>query len=129
MTDSSRRPRRNPHNEQSNRRSRSQQGEVNHSVVTSGLQRVRRDPRAQSTRREGSRGRVRIRRGGIATSPDRSASIVTPPVQHHELALKQIPDPAYFVAAVPDLPEGRLTPHDRDLFGAARSLADPGGGA
>lgn len=43
--------------------------------------------------------------------------------------LRRIPEPAFLVAVVPDAPGGRLTPHDRQLFGAARLLADAGGGA
>ncbi|MBS3803542.1 MAG: electron transfer flavoprotein subunit alpha/FixB family protein [Oleiphilaceae bacterium] len=35
-----------------------------------------------------------------------------------------IDDPAFIVAVVPDLPGGRLSSHDRDLFGLARQLAD-----
>lgn len=43
--------------------------------------------------------------------------------------LRMIAEPAYLVAVVPDAPGGRLTLHDRQLFGAARLLADAGGGA
>ena len=40
-----------------------------------------------------------------------------------------ITEPAFLVALVPDAPGGRLSAHDRQLFGAARLLADEGGGA
>lgn len=40
-----------------------------------------------------------------------------------------IAEPAYLVAVVPDAPGGRLTPHDRQVIGAARLLADARGGA
>lgn len=40
-----------------------------------------------------------------------------------------IDQPAFLVAVVPDATEGRLSPIDRQLFGAARILADAGGGA
>jgi electron transfer flavoprotein alpha subunit len=46
-----------------------------------------------------------------------------------ELPLKVIDDPAYLVLVVPDLPRGELSAHDRDVFGAARLLADGDGGA
>ena len=37
--------------------------------------------------------------------------------------------PAFLVLAVPDAADGRLSPHDRQVLGAARLLADAGGGA
>jgi electron transfer flavoprotein alpha subunit len=37
--------------------------------------------------------------------------------------------PACWVLAVPDRPDGRLSGHDHDALGAARRLADAGGGA
>jgi electron transfer flavoprotein alpha subunit len=43
--------------------------------------------------------------------------------------LRVIAEPAYLVFAVADAPGGRLTSHDRQLLGAARLLADAGGGA
>ena len=43
--------------------------------------------------------------------------------------LRVIAEPAFLVALVPDAPGGRLSAHDRQLFGAARLLADAGGGA
>lgn len=40
-----------------------------------------------------------------------------------------INDPACWIMVVPDLTEGRLSTHDRDIFGAARRLADAHSGA
>jgi electron transfer flavoprotein alpha subunit len=40
-----------------------------------------------------------------------------------------IDTPAFLILAVPDLEDGRLTSHDRDLLGAARLLAESSGGA
>ncbi len=37
--------------------------------------------------------------------------------------------PAYYIVAVPDLPDGQLCRHDRQLLRAARGLADEAGGA
>ncbi|MFG1347375.1 electron transfer flavoprotein subunit alpha/FixB family protein, partial [Xanthobacter autotrophicus DSM 431] len=43
--------------------------------------------------------------------------------------LRAIPQPAYLVLAIADAPAGHLSPHDRQVLGAARLLADAGGGA
>ncbi|SON53609.1 Electron transfer flavoprotein large subunit [Hartmannibacter diazotrophicus] len=43
--------------------------------------------------------------------------------------LRIIDSPAFLVAALPETAKGRLTPHGRQLLGAARLLADAGGGA
>lgn len=40
-----------------------------------------------------------------------------------------INDPACWILAIPDLDNGRLNSHDRDVFGAARQLADAHNGA
>jgi electron transfer flavoprotein alpha subunit len=40
-----------------------------------------------------------------------------------------VAEPAYHILVVPDLDDGRLSSHDRDVIGAARLLADAGGGA
>ncbi|WIX33983.1 electron transfer flavoprotein subunit alpha/FixB family protein [Salinicola sp. JS01] len=40
-----------------------------------------------------------------------------------------IDTPTAYVAVVPELPEGRLSDHDRDLLGLARQLAEARGGA
>ena len=67
---------------------------------------VRRDPRAE-------RKRVRSRAAAPAA----------------EVAVKIIDDPACLIFAVPDLADGTLSAHDRDLLGAARALADALAGA
>jgi len=41
--------------------------------------------------------------------------------------IRIIAEPAFFVLAVLDAPGGRLTAHDRQVLGAARSLAEPSG--
>jgi electron transfer flavoprotein alpha subunit len=48
---------------------------------------------------------------------------------HSKPEIRVIADPAFVVLAVPDHPGGALSEHDRELIGAARSLADLGGGA
>jgi electron transfer flavoprotein alpha subunit len=58
----------------------------------------------------------------LAIAPERSVVETAPQI-------RIIAEPAFLVAAVPDAPGGRLTPHDRQLLGAARLLADAGGGA
>lgn len=58
-----------------------------------------------------------------------AVSQIHAPVPEVAPTVRIIAEPAYLVAVVPDAPGGRLTPHDRQLFGAARLLADAGGGA
>ncbi|WP_158583395.1 electron transfer flavoprotein subunit alpha/FixB family protein [Salinisphaera sp. Q1T1-3] len=43
-------------------------------------------------------------------------------------AITRIEDPAFWIVVVPDYEAGRLSSHDRDVFGAARKLADRDGG-
>ncbi|MSP83032.1 MAG: electron transfer flavoprotein subunit alpha/FixB family protein [Alphaproteobacteria bacterium] len=69
--------------------------------------RVRRDPRAE-------------RQGRAVAAPAPVAA---------EAPTRVIAEPAYLILAVPDMLHGRLSPHDRDVLGAARALADEGGGA
>lgn len=57
----------------------------------------------------------------------RSRSRTAAPVV--ELPIKSIDDPACLIFVVPDLPDGKLSSHDRDLLGAARILADALSGA
>lgn len=91
--------------------------------------RLRRDPRAEE--------RLALVSGTQRRRLDRTqrvaAALATPrpaePVVEAGPRLKIIAEPAFLVAVVPDAPGGRLTPHDRQLFGAARLLADAGGGA
>ncbi|MBX9756148.1 MAG: electron transfer flavoprotein subunit alpha/FixB family protein, partial [Pseudomonadaceae bacterium] len=44
-----------------------------------------------------------------------------------QLPLHVVADPAFYLCVVPDLPGGRLSSHDRDLFGLARQLAGSSG--
>ncbi len=44
-------------------------------------------------------------------------------------AIRIVADPAFLVLVLPDAPGGRLAPHDRQLLGAARLIADAAGGA
>ncbi|MDP3846773.1 MAG: electron transfer flavoprotein subunit alpha/FixB family protein [Pseudomonas sp.] len=44
-----------------------------------------------------------------------------------QLPLHVVADPAFYICVVPDLPGGRLSSHDRDLFGLARQLAGSSG--
>ncbi|QFR33272.1 electron transfer flavoprotein subunit alpha/FixB family protein [Ancylobacter sp. TS-1] len=91
--------------------------------------RPRRDPRAQE--------RVALVPGTLRRRLDRAqrapAASAAPPALAAPAdaapRLRVIAQPAYLVALVPDAPGGRLTPHDRQLFGAARLLADADGGA
>lgn len=78
----------------------------------SGGKRRRRDPRAERRRQ----------RQPAAGQPEPAAATPALPV-------RTIDDPACIVLAVPDLPGGRLSAHDRDVLGAAHVLADPLGGA
>jgi len=119
------------------------------------MTRPRRDPRqdraerlvAGSTRprfriKPNERGRKRIDPRGILARLivpaqrkriDRSASGTVTPIaspiapQGRAPAIKIIAEPAFLVAAVAEAPGGRLTPHDRQVLGAAQILADGGG--
>lgn len=70
-------------------------------------------------------------RGKRVTRPGRDArrptKISATPKRTSDVC--KIDDPAYLVGAVPDLADGRLSDHDRDVLGAARLLADAAGGA
>jgi electron transfer flavoprotein alpha subunit len=77
------------------------------------LGRVRRNPRAE---RRAPRSPTFPR---AETAP---AAVAAPGV-------RIIDDPACLVLAVPDLEDGTLDAHDRDVLGAARVLADASGGA
>jgi len=91
--------------------------------------RLRRDPRAEE--------RLALVPGAARRRLDRAQRVahtaltalpIEPTVQPSP-RLAVIDEPAFLVAVVPDLPGGRLTAHDRQLLGAARILADAGGGA
>jgi N,N-dimethylglycine/sarcosine catabolism electron transfer flavoprotein subunit alpha len=77
--------------------------------------RGRRDPRAERAARASGQAAGPAAQAGTASAAPNPVRIVA--------------DPAYLVLAVPDLPDGRLAPHDRDVLGGARLLADAGGGA
>lgn len=121
MTDRPKRPRRNPRAERAARRAGPRPP-----IETPAEEprRQRRDPRAERAARkaplaEATPAAPAVRRGGTA-APERESG--DPPVTI-------IADPAYLILALPDLENGRLSNHDRDLLGAARGLADAGGGA
>ena len=86
--------------------------------------RRRRDPRADvAAQQVGSPKRLRLDR----TQRAPPKSIV--PIPQNRLVeaapprLVVVDEPAFLVAVVPDAPGGRLTMHDRQLFGAARTLS------
>ncbi|WP_072562448.1 electron transfer flavoprotein subunit alpha/FixB family protein [Granulibacter bethesdensis] len=60
-----------------------------------------------------------------------ASSIASPAGQRQEAAprIRMIDDPAFLILAVPDAAGGRLSPHDRQILGAARILADKAGSA
>ena len=98
--------------------------------------RIRRNPRAerlghgppQAAAAEGVGPSGRIRRDPrAARGPGRSAPAGAPaePALPRRAAVEH---PACIILAVPDLEDGRLDSHDRDLLGAARLLADAGSG-
>ncbi len=60
---------------------------------------------------------------------DRKPARSRAPTAAAEVAVTTIDDPACLIFAVPDLPDGKLSAHDRDLLGAARILADALSGA
>lgn len=75
----------------------------------------RRDPRAE-----------RDARRGLIAAPDPSAAKTAR--DDVAVSVKVIEDPAFWILVLADMPDGRLSPHDRDVLGAARSLADRDGG-
>ena len=79
--------------------------------------RLRRDPRAERTQR---------RVGAAPPQPAPAAAVAPASVA---VSVRIIDSPACLILAIPDLEDGRLTAHDRDLLGAARQLADALGGA
>lgn len=78
---------------------------------------VRLDPRPRLDRsRSGAPG------GTLQATAAPSAAPAAP-------AVRVVENPAFFVLVLPDAPGGRLAPHDRQLLGAARLIADAAGGA
>ncbi|MQT14232.1 electron transfer flavoprotein subunit alpha/FixB family protein [Segnochrobactrum spirostomi] len=92
--------------------------------------RPRRDPRAERAAalvRLDPRPRLdRSRAGAPASSLQAPA---TPSAAPAAPAIRIVADPAFLVLVLPDAPGGRLAPHDRQLLGAARLIADAAGGA
>ena len=98
--------------------------------------RIRRDPRAErlgiappqaaAAEAAGPSGRIR-RDPRAARGPGRSAPAAEPaqPALPRRAAVE---NPSCVILAIPDLEDGRLDSHDRDLLGAARLLADAGSG-
>ncbi|APH53295.1 Electron transfer flavoprotein alpha-subunit [Granulibacter bethesdensis] len=91
--------------------------------------RRRRNPRtetlAQAVPSPASRPRLdRAWQGG-------ASSTASPAARMQETAprIRIIEDPAFLILAVPDAAGGRLSPHDRQILGAARTLADKAGSA
>ncbi|MBS7545245.1 electron transfer flavoprotein subunit alpha/FixB family protein [Ancylobacter oerskovii] len=89
--------------------------------------RLRRDPRREiDALRVAGTTRLRLDRTG------RAGPLALPTIDTAAVAaptIRIVDDPAYLVTVVPDAPGGRLAPLDRQLLGAARTLADAGGGA
>jgi electron transfer flavoprotein alpha subunit len=101
--------------------------------------RIRRDPRAErlgiqppqaaAAEAVGPSGRIR-RDPRAARGPGRAAPAM-PPAEPPQPTLPRraaVENPSCVVLAIPDLEDGRLDSHDRDLLGAARLLADAGNG-
>ncbi len=105
-------------------------------AVTPGS-RPRRDPRAERQPPAAASGETGPS-GRIRRDPRAPRNPLRPPVAEQPVATVApkpaaapivIDDPAFLIFAVPDLEDGRLSSHDRDLLGAARLLADSGRGA
>lgn len=89
--------------------------------------RLRRDPRAErAQRRAGSEAQPSsAQRGRVASASERVGASGLEPGP----TIRVIDAPTCLILTVPDLEDGRLSAHDRDLLGAARALADSLGGA
>jgi electron transfer flavoprotein alpha subunit len=88
-----------------------------------GRGRPRRDPRADAAGLlVGGLPRPRLDRlGSSGAAPEESQAVQAAP------KIVFVESPAFLVAVVPDAAGGRLSPHDRQLFGAARILAGADG--
>lgn len=92
------------------------------------------DPRALRSQRNAATGRIRIDRSAPASgaAPPAGGPFATAATAGAATAAARpaaaprlvVDAPSGYVIAVPDLDRGRLTALDRDLFGAARLLAD-----
>jgi electron transfer flavoprotein alpha subunit len=88
------------------------------------MTRPRRDPRGALARQIVPAQRRRIDR----TATGGSTIIASPTVPTiREQAITIIAEPAFLVACVAEAPGGRLTPHDRQVLGAAQILTEGGG--
>ncbi|MED5297293.1 MAG: electron transfer flavoprotein subunit alpha/FixB family protein [Pseudomonadota bacterium] len=83
--------------------------------------RMRRDPHLVGVM--GPNGRRRIDRSGalVGAAGPQQGRTATQRDQRRDVV---VADPAGVIAVVPDLASGRLSEHDRDVFGLARRLAD-----
>ena len=90
--------------------------------------RLRRNPHAVGF--IGPNGRRRIDRSGVqagaSASPAGRAQTADVQAARDRRRAVTLEAPAGWIAVVPDTASGRLTEHDRDLFGLARRLADSG---
>ncbi|MCW4113539.1 electron transfer flavoprotein subunit alpha/FixB family protein [Aurantimonas sp. MSK8Z-1] len=77
--------------------------------------------RLDRTQHAGSSPAVAV--GAMSAAPPAGTTLLAAPT------LRVVAEPAFFVFAVADAPDGRLTGHDRQVLGGARLLADAGGGA
>lgn len=102
--------------------------------------RVRRDPRAERASRTGRAAPAAPQPAAPAPAPsgrvrrdpraDRTAQRQAGGARAETASpVKTIADPKFLILAVPDLEDARLSSHDKDVIGAARGLADAGGGA
>ncbi|MGI8739606.1 MAG: electron transfer flavoprotein subunit alpha/FixB family protein [Gammaproteobacteria bacterium] len=101
-------------------------------VLTETVSRVRRDPRAlRVVGLLAPHERLRIDRSQPMTLVDAAAKVKARDITGALPAVIPvvIEDPSCWILAIPDVPDGRLSPHDRDALGAARGLADSCGGA
>lgn len=80
---------------------------------------MRRNPHAVGFM--GPNGIRRIDRSGASHAAHTNARSTQPQDSRRRVS---IDTPAFMVAVVPDMAGGRLSPHDRDLLGLARQLAD-----
>ncbi|MFO0996821.1 MAG: electron transfer flavoprotein subunit alpha/FixB family protein [Alphaproteobacteria bacterium] len=122
MSDSGDRTRRDPHAERAARRAGRSAAAAPPSVAEAAPPapsgRMRRDPRAERA----------ARLSGAAPSQAAMTAAPSPPAEPR-VRTRIVAEPAYHILVVPDLEDGRLSSHDRDVIGAARLLADTGGGA
>lgn len=86
---------------------------------------VRKNPHASAAGFIGPNGLKRIDRSGAQQGTSGGARRST--AAEVQLPLHQVPEPAFYIAVVPDMIGGRLGSHDRDLLGLAHGLAGSDG--